>query len=160
MDSQFSARMRWEVHRWRKLRRRFGPEFKLEAVKLVKEGGVNVVEAARDLGIHETSLHRWIKQYDTDHGKGPLGALTTEEREELRRLRRENRQLKMEREILKNHRGARHQPVGTENSLGRCILCADRGERPKAFWWLDPVKKRGPGTVADLTLVTRLRDPV
>ena len=84
-----------------KQRRKFSPEFKLEAVKLVREGGVTVVQAARDLGIHETSLHRWIKQYDTDHGRGPSGALTTEEKEELRRLRRENRQLKMEREILK-----------------------------------------------------------
>ena len=84
-----------------KQRRRFSPEFKLEAVKLVKQGGVKIIEAARDLGIHDTSLRRWIKQYETDHGKGPPGALTTEEKEELRRLRRANRQLKMERAILK-----------------------------------------------------------
>jgi transposase len=84
-----------------KRRRRFSPEFKLEAVKLVKDGDVTVVQAARDLGIHETSLHRWIKQYDIDHGAGPPGALTTEEKEELRRLRREVRTLRMEREVLK-----------------------------------------------------------
>ncbi len=54
-----------------KQRRRFSPEFKLEAVKLVKQGGVKIIEAARDLGIHDTSLRRWIKQYETDHGEGP-----------------------------------------------------------------------------------------
>jgi transposase len=84
-----------------KKRRKFSPEFKLEAVKLVKEGGVKVVQAAQDLGIYEASLRRWIKQYEVDQGKGPAGVLTSEEKDELRRLRRENRQLKMEREILK-----------------------------------------------------------
>jgi len=84
-----------------KQRRRFSPEFKLEAVKLVKEGGVGITEAARDLGVHDTSLRRWLKQFDIDHGDGPSGALTTEEKEELCRLRREVRTLRMEREVLK-----------------------------------------------------------
>ena len=84
-----------------KKRRSFSKEFKLEAVKLVKEGGLSVTAAARDLGIGQTSLSRWVRQYDVDHGKGAAGALTTEEKEELRRLRRENRRLRMEREILK-----------------------------------------------------------
>ncbi len=84
-----------------KKRRRFSPEFKLEAVKLVKEGGVKVAQAARDLGIYETSLRRWIKQNEIDQGEGPPGELTSAEKEELRRLRREVRTLKMEREILK-----------------------------------------------------------
>jgi transposase len=82
-------------------RRRFSQEFKLEAVKLVQEGGVKVSQAAQDLGVYETSLRRWIKQYEIDRGRGRPGELTSEEKEELRRLRRENRQLKMEREILK-----------------------------------------------------------
>jgi len=84
-----------------KKRRSFSREFKLEAVKLVKEGGVKIAEASRDLGICETSLRRWIQQYETDQGEGSAGTLTTKEKEELRRLRRENRTLKMEREILK-----------------------------------------------------------
>ena len=84
-----------------KQRRRFSREFKQEAVKLVKEGGVGVTEAARDLGVHDTSLRRWIQQFDIDRGGGPAGTLTTEEKEELRRLRREVRTLRMEREILK-----------------------------------------------------------
>ena len=82
-------------------RRSFSKEFKLEAVKLVKDGGVKIAQASRDLGIYETSLRRWIEQYETDHGDGPAGALTTKDQEELRRLRREVRTLKMEREILK-----------------------------------------------------------
>ena len=84
-----------------KKRRSFSKDFKLEAVKLVKEGGLSVCRAAKDLGVYETCLRRWIKQYEIDQGKGPAGALTTPEREELRRLRRENRTLRMEREVLK-----------------------------------------------------------
>ena len=84
-----------------KKRRSFSKDFKAEAVKLVKEGGLSVGRAAKDLGIYETSLRNWIKQYEIDHGQGPAGALTTAEKEELRRLRRENRTLRMEREILK-----------------------------------------------------------
>ena len=84
-----------------KKRRSFSREFKLEAVKLAKEGGVSVAQASRDLGICETSLRRWIQQYETDQGEGSAGTLTTKEKDELRRLRRDVRTLKMEREILK-----------------------------------------------------------
>ena len=84
-----------------KKRRSFSKDFKLEAVKLVKEGGLRVTRAARDLGVCETSLRRWIEQYEIDHAQGPSGALTTTEKDELRRLRREVRTLRMEREVLK-----------------------------------------------------------
>jgi transposase len=84
-----------------KKRRSFSKDFKLEAVKLIKEGGLSVARAAKDLGVYETSLRRWIKQYEVDQGKSPAGALTTAEKEELRRLRREVRTLRMEREVLK-----------------------------------------------------------
>ena len=84
-----------------KKRRSFSKDFKLEAVKLIQEGGLSVARAAKDLGVYETSLRRWIKQYEVDQGKGSAGALTTAEKEELRRLRREVRTLRMEREVLK-----------------------------------------------------------
>jgi transposase len=84
-----------------KKRRSFNKEFKLEAVKLVKAGGMSVHAAAQDLGICATSLRRWVKQFDIDHGEGAAGAMKSHEKEELRRLRRENRQLRMEREVLK-----------------------------------------------------------
>jgi len=85
----------------KKKRRTFTREFKMEAVRLIRESGRSVGEVARDLGVWETVLRRWLKQAEIDEGRGPEGALTTEEREELRKLRRENKQLMMEREILK-----------------------------------------------------------
>lgn len=84
----------------KKKRRSFSEEYKLEAVRLVREGKRSIASVARELGIYESSLGRWVKQYDVDQGQGPEGALTTEEREELRRLRKENRQLREDREIL------------------------------------------------------------
>jgi transposase len=82
-------------------RRKFTAEYKQRAIDLVLKQGVTVAQAATDLGIYESSLARWVKQARIDQGKGPPGALTTEEREELARLRKENRILKEEREILK-----------------------------------------------------------
>ena len=84
----------------RRKRRKFTPEEKADAVRLVREVG-NLAQVARDLDLTETCLRRWVKQADIDEGNGPEGALTTEELEELRRLRRENRILKMERDFAK-----------------------------------------------------------
>ena len=78
---------------------RYTPEFRTEAVNLVKESGKSINEIARDLGVSSTSLDRWIKQHEVDAGERE--GLTTAEREELQRLRRENRILREEREILK-----------------------------------------------------------
>ena len=80
----------------------YSKQFKVDAVKLVTEQGYNVSEAARNLGIHHSSLRRWKKQLETDGnqafpGKGHM----TTEKEELYRLRKENKRLRMEREILK-----------------------------------------------------------
>lgn len=83
-------------------RRQFTKEFRAEAVRLVLEQKQTVAQAARDLGIWESCLTRWVKQAKIDRGNGPPGALTTEERAELAQLRRENRTLRMERESLKN----------------------------------------------------------
>jgi transposase len=60
-----------------------------------------LTEAARDIGIAATTLGKWTTQAEIDAGRGPKGALTTEEHEELIRLRRENRQVKQERDFLK-----------------------------------------------------------
>ena len=77
--------------------KRYEEEFRREAVRLVIEGGVSVVRAAIDLGISETTLSKWIKEV---RGKEPV-PLAENEREELKRLRKENAQLRMERDILK-----------------------------------------------------------
>jgi len=74
-------------------------EFKLEAVRLVKESGRRISEVARDLGVTGESIRNWIRQYEIDNGERE--GLSTSEREELQRLRRETRILKEEREILK-----------------------------------------------------------
>lgn len=75
-------------------------EFREEAVRLARDSGKPLSQIARDLGVSYESLRQWIKQVDLDAGRRADG-LTTEEREELRRLRRENRLLRDEREILK-----------------------------------------------------------
>ena len=85
----------------RKNRRKFSPEFKAEAVRLVRHGGKSKAALARDLGIGESALYQWVQQADVEDGRGPPGALAREERDELAALRRENKQLRMEREILK-----------------------------------------------------------
>ena len=81
-------------------RRKFTPKQKADAVRLVRETG-NLCQVARDLDLTESSLRNWLKQADIDDGRGRPGELTSEEREELRRLRRENRTLQMERDFLK-----------------------------------------------------------
>lgn len=82
-------------------RRVFTPEFKTEAVKLCRAGGRTFAQVASDLGVLENSLRRWVAQADIDESKVPVAALTTMERDELQRLRRENKRLQVEREILK-----------------------------------------------------------
>ena len=85
----------------RRKRRAFTPEFKAEAVRLCKVGDRTVTQVAVDLDLTETALREWVKRADIDAGKGPPEALTTAEREEMARLRRENKRLTMERDILK-----------------------------------------------------------
>jgi len=74
-------------------------EFKREAVKLLRSGDRTVPQLARDLGVSQGSLRTWAAQLDIDEGKAE--GLSSAEREELKRLRRENRVLAEEREILK-----------------------------------------------------------
>ena len=81
-------------------RRKFTTEQKADAVRLVREVG-SIPQVARDLDLTETALRHWVRQAEIDEGGGPEDALTSEEKEELRRLRRENRTLKMERDFLK-----------------------------------------------------------
>ena len=85
----------------RRKRRGFSEEQKAAAVEHVRKTGKTVYQAARDLDLTETALRRWIAQADVDAGRGEGGELTTAERDELRRLRRENQRLQMERDFLK-----------------------------------------------------------
>lgn len=82
-------------------RRTFTKEQKADAVRLVRAGGEGLPTVARNLDLTENSLRRWVKQADIDDGKGPAGALTTEEKAEIRRLKKKLRQVTMERDFLK-----------------------------------------------------------
>ena len=82
-------------------RRRYDAAYRSEAVRLVLEEKVPQSRVCRDLGVPESSLSRWVHQAQVDAGRGKAGALTTDERAELTRLRRENKILQQEREILK-----------------------------------------------------------
>jgi transposase len=79
--------------------RRYPPEFKAEAVRLYRESHRSLREVSEELGISLEGLRHWIKQAEIDDGTRE--GLSSDEREELRRLRREVKTLRMEKEILK-----------------------------------------------------------
>jgi transposase len=86
-------------------RRKFSREFKIEAVRLVRERGVSVAQASRDIDVHENVLRKWVKEF----GTGPKQAFPGHgqlkpEQLEIDRPRREGAKLRAERDILKNDR--------------------------------------------------------
>lgn len=89
------------VHMGTKKRRKFTPEFKAEAVELMRSSDKPIAQLAEDLGISEQSLYRWAKQADIDKKDVPSGQLMTKEREELAKVRKELKQVTMERDFLK-----------------------------------------------------------
>ena len=84
----------------RRARRQFSEEFRIGAVRLVLDAGKTVSAVARELDLTPSALAQWVKQARADRTKGKTG-LTTEERAELARLRKDNRELRMERDVLK-----------------------------------------------------------
>jgi transposase-like protein len=82
-------------------RRSFTKEYKAEVVEFIRKSGKSVGAVARELDLTETAVRRWFEQAEIDSGEGPVGALTTAEREELAQLRKRVKTLEMEREILK-----------------------------------------------------------
>ena len=100
----------------RRPRRQFDDEFKAGAVRLVLDEDRSVGQVARDLDLTESALRNWVERARADRTQGRRG-LTTEEREELRRLRKENRRLRVERDVLKNC------------PTGGTVSCRDRNSR-------------------------------
>jgi transposase len=90
-----------ETKQARRPRRKFTNEFRAGAIRLVLDEGKGVAEVARNLDLTPSALRTWVERARADRGNGRLGVLTTTEREELSRLRKENRELRMERDILK-----------------------------------------------------------
>lgn len=83
-------------------RRRFGREFKIEAVRLIKDRGVSVAQAARNLDVHDNVLRKWVKDFAADPAQAfPGQGQMKPEQLEIERLRREVAKLKAERDILK-----------------------------------------------------------
>ena len=92
--------MRKERYDWR-----HGREFKLEAVRLAREHGVTVAQAARDLGLHPNLLRNWVKAFEADPQFAvPGNGHMKPDQLEIERLRREVQKLKAERDILKKPR--------------------------------------------------------
>jgi transposase len=85
----------------RRKRRKFSEEFKQEAVRLCQKGDRSIGEVAREMDLTESALRNWVKQAEADQGKGPSETLTSAEKEELQRLRKENKRLREEKLILK-----------------------------------------------------------
>ncbi len=79
-------------------RRKFTDEFKAETVKLIRGNGRTVGSVARELSLTETAVRNWVKQAEAS---GSADTLSTDERAELRCLRKENQELRMEKEILR-----------------------------------------------------------
>src|SRR5215218_8507584 len=103
---------------------RYPPEFKREAVRLVRSSpNRSVTQIAKELGVSDNSLHSWVRQTEIDQGERE--GLTTEEREELRKLRKEVRILRQEREILR--KALRPFSPGKTGS-GECLLTHRCGE--------------------------------
>jgi len=94
------AKMGTKDDRAKRARRKFTDEFKAGAVRLVLDEGKTVAEVARDLDLTASALGGWVKHARADRDGGKSG-LTTDERAELAKLRKEVRELKMERELLK-----------------------------------------------------------
>ena len=115
----------------------YPPEFRHQMVELVRTGRP-IRDFARDFECHEQTIRNWIRQADFDQGRRDDG-MTTDERDELRRLRRENRQLCLELEILANILGGCTRSCGDRNSTIGYGVGLRRRERPLAYWWLDPV---------------------
>jgi transposase-like protein len=89
---------RWESKMGKRHRRKFTDEFKAETVKLIRESGRPVASVARELDLTETAVRSWVKRSEAS---GSAETLSPDERAELRRLRKENRELRMEKEILR-----------------------------------------------------------
>src|SRR6266496_2066233 len=82
-------------------RRWFDPEFRAGAVRIVRETDKSIAQVARDLGISDGTLANWVKKDREQRGEAAAGGLNEDERTELARLRRENAELAMERDVLK-----------------------------------------------------------
>jgi putative transposase len=147
--------------------RSYSPEFRAEAIRLIREGERNAEQLARVLGCSAQSIRNWVRQADLDAGRRRDG-LTTAERLELRRLRAENRVLHMEQDLLQTSGGLRRDgqrpdPVtvfrfieAEKDRLPIAFLCRCLGVSPSGYYaWRRRHPSRRAG--ADAALTERIR---
>lgn len=92
-----------------KTRRKFDAEFKLEIVRMVKDEDLSVPEIAKSMGVGETAIRRWVRQYDDEMNGGVgSGRPLTAEQQRIRQLESEVRQLRSDNELLKKRRPSLH----------------------------------------------------
>jgi len=104
-------------------RRKFSREFKIEAVRLVRERGVSVAQASRDIDVHENVLRKWVKEFGSDPKQAfPGHGQMKPEQLEIDRLRREVTRLKAERDILKNNSRLLARLCAVETAYANLIL--------------------------------------
>src|SRR4051812_14901934 len=115
-------RLEWTMDKKKKRRKRraFTPEFEAEAVRLCAVGDRSIAQVADDLDLTESALRGWVQRAEIDAGNGPPDALNTAEREELARLRRDNKRLTMERDILKAAAPRSSRRRANEVRIHRC----------------------------------------
>ena len=128
-------------------RKKYTREFKQDAVRLVTEQGYNKTEAARNLGLDRSVLARWVKEFQDDESEAFRGnGKLTSEQAELRRLREENRRLKMERDILKNPpRAPASRTCRSTNSGWPTLTAYPRGEAVRFLVASTPLKNLAQG---------------
>ncbi|WP_435533312.1 IS3 family transposase [Variovorax boronicumulans] len=146
-------------------RRQFSREFKLEAVKLVKERGVSVAQAARDLDVHENVLRKWVREAAVDPQQAfPGQGVMKPEQAELERLRRENAKLRMERDLLKKAAGLLRQGVDVKfgfiakhrRTWPLAMMCEALGVSRSGFYaWLS--RPRSQRSLEDEVLGSQVR---
>ena len=95
----------------RRTRRKFSPEFKAEVLALIDQGDQPITKICQDLDLTESAVRRWVAMRDKQSGKPPSTSPGESDQDELKRLRAENKRLKMERDILKK---------ATVSSTGHC----------------------------------------
>jgi transposase len=100
-----------------KNRRLFTDEQKADAVRIVEQSDKPISQVAKELGISESAVRKWVNQARIDEKGLPQGALTTTERQELAQLRKDNKRLQMERDFLKNSLRAAARPIVGETPL-------------------------------------------
>ena len=147
-------------------RRKFSDEFKRDAVEIVRSSGKPVRQVANELGIYDSTLGNWVRQDEINRGERE--GLSTDERERLRELERENARLRMERELEKTSCGLLgegvermmlYRFVDAQKAEGFPVrmVCSVVGVSPSSYYAYKQRPQSGPAQLAEAALVDEIR---